>query len=210
MCVCRRIVFCKHVWNNYALYAGSSIGEILGKFGVHKVPFGPSTTTWNNPKHYAMQPLGCTLVTGTQFLGVLYGKIGKMGKMWTFDAQQLRNRTSYERNDQTWKLPSPWSITRSEQYLSAVRFLGHMHLHVVAKFGETLPLESCRKCLVGRTKKNRLRETCRRPHFVAAGSIAPEILQTSSPIFMCMYMKVGPDRLEFARVIPERLICWAH
>jgi len=40
-------------------------------------PFGPSTTTRNNWKHCAMQPLGCRAHTYRYFLGVLYGKSTK-------------------------------------------------------------------------------------------------------------------------------------
>jgi len=43
------------------------------KSPVPKSP-GPSTITWKNRNHSAMQPLGCMLVTGRYVLGVLYGE----------------------------------------------------------------------------------------------------------------------------------------
>jgi len=57
----------------------------------------------------------CRLVTGRYVLGTLYGKMGKMRKLWKFDAPPLRNRALYK----SWpelKTPGHWTIMWSGHY----------------------------------------------------------------------------------------------
>ena len=57
------------------------------------------------------------------------------------------------------------------------------------------------------TKKLGLRGTHPSSHFAQNGPIAPKIDWTLSPFNLSMYTEFGPDRLRFAGLIPERLIC---
>jgi len=56
------------------------------------------------------------------------------------------------------------------------------------------------------TKKLALRGTRPSPHFAQNGPIVPKIPWTLSSLDMSTYTEFGPDRLPFARLIPERLI----
>jgi len=81
------------------------------------------------------------------------------------------------------------------------------YIRFVTKFGENRPLQSSRKVLWITTQKNS-RSAGRVPalHFAQNGPIAPKIPWTLSPLDMSTYTELGPDRLRFAGLIPERLI----